>query len=448
MFSLLLKNFLRSRIAVTGLAVVMLAGILSIYIGRQHLQKQQQRIARTDHFQQEHIQRNVLFFDKEMGLLLYYLRFGLANETSPYNALSIGQRDVNTSVQSITIRGLENQRYDTDLFNPANLLAGNLDFSFVLIFLFPLLIIAFTYNILSEEKEGGTWKLVAVQSARPFSVVLQKFAVRAIVVFAALAILMLLAAIVLQLPLDSSLLATSSIAVLYLLCWFTICGWVVSLQKKSSLNAAGLLSGWILLTIVIPGAVNNYLLNKYPVPEALATAVQQREGYHEKWDMEKSVTMEKFYAHYPQFHQYRLPDAEFSWLWYYAMQQMGDDDAQAQTKQMHEKLWQRERATERISWFIPTLHAQHQLNTIARSGLGNHLQFLDSTAKFHEKKRLYFYPRIFENSPVAQENWQQFGMEYFSEDRTINWVAMLTPFLVITGLLAGVAFLNFRNKLH
>ena len=86
-----------------------------------------------------------------MGLLLYYVKFSLVNKTFPINSLAIGQRDVNPSIQSVTIRGLEGQKYDSELNNPSNLLLGNLDFSFVLIYLFPLLIIAFTYNIVSEE---------------------------------------------------------------------------------------------------------------------------------------------------------------------------------------------------------------------------------------------------------------------------------------------------------
>ena len=186
MFLLSFKNFLSSRIVVIGLLIVMFAGLVSIYIGRQHVVKQQNSIAKSIHFQQEHIQRNVKFFDKDMGLLLYYLRFCYINNATGLNGLSIGQRDVNNSIQNVTIRNLESQKYDTDLFNPSNLLAGNLDFGFVLIFLFPLFIIAVTYNLLSEEKEGGTWKLISVQSDAPFKVLRQKFYVRAIVIYAIL----------------------------------------------------------------------------------------------------------------------------------------------------------------------------------------------------------------------------------------------------------------------
>jgi ABC-2 type transport system permease protein len=47
--------------------------------------------------------------------------------------------------------------------------------------------------------------------------------------------------------------------------------------------------------------LNNYILNEYPVPEALEAMIEQRDGYHEKWDLAKEVTMEPFFEVYPQF---------------------------------------------------------------------------------------------------------------------------------------------------
>jgi ABC-2 type transport system permease protein len=425
--------------------VVLGAGILSLFIGREHLRKKQNDVVQAEHVQREHIRHTVQAVTSQMGLLLYYLRFGLVNQTDPLNALVIGQRDVNPSIQRVTIRNLENQKYDTDLYNPANLLAGNLDFSFVLVYLFPLLIIAFTYNLLSEEREGGTWQLILAQRGGALSLLVQKFAVRAAVVFAALAALLVLAAGLLSLPPDEELLAVVLLSVLYLLCWFAISFWVVSWQKSSSTSAVSLLSTWLLLTIVVPGAVNSYLSHTYPVPEALATAVKQREGYHEKWDMDKQVTMEKFYAHYPQFRKYTLPDKSFDYLWYYAMQQMGDDDASTEAQQMQARLWQREKASGLIACFFPTLHAQHQMSTLAGAGLANHLRFLEHTTGFHEKLRLHFYPKIFEKTPVTDENWDAFQVAFFSEDRTINWMSLLLPLTGMIGLFAAAGLLHFQK---
>lgn len=446
MFLLLLKRFLRSRIALTGLLVVFIAGIISIYIGKQHMQKLEENMARTEHFQREHIERNVKYHDKEIGLLLYYIQFSLANQPHPLNALSIGQRDVNNSILRVTIRNLESQKYDTDLFNPSNLLAGNMDFGFVLIYLFPLLIIGFNYNLLSEEKEGGTWQLLSAQSAHPLKILLQYLAIRAFVVITLFIVLLLLAAAILSLPFDRYLLATTAIALLYLISWFAISFWVISLQRTSSTNAALLISAWMLLTLILPAAVNNYIIRAYPVPEALATVVEQREGYHEKWDMDKQITMDKFYAHYPQFRKYALPEKQFSWLWYYAMQQLGDDESRQHAAQMREKLWQREAASEQAAWFVPTLHAQHQLNTLARSGLSNHLHFLDSTTQFHEQLRLHFYPRIFGEAAVRDQDWNAFKVEHYAEEVRINWSGILAPFVSVAILFTVLGWVSYYRR--
>jgi ABC-2 type transport system permease protein len=120
-----------------GLLLLLISGLVSLNIGKQFLEKTTQIIEETAHYQQENINRYVQNVDKEMGLLLYYLRFGLVNQTPHLAGLSIGQRDINPSIISVTIRNLEEQKYTTDLMNPMYQLLGNLDFSFVLLYFFP-----------------------------------------------------------------------------------------------------------------------------------------------------------------------------------------------------------------------------------------------------------------------------------------------------------------------
>ncbi|WP_315815843.1 DUF3526 domain-containing protein [Paraflavitalea speifideaquila] len=444
MISLAFKNFIRTRSVITGLLLLFFTGIISLYIGKQFLDKQQQHITEVRAWQQDHIKRQT-GYNKEMGLLLYYLRFTLVNQTAPINGLTIGQRDINPSIKSLTIRNLEGQLYDTGLYNPTNLLLGNLDFGFVLLYLFPLLIIACTFNTYSGEKENGTWSLLTTQSGRPKMLLLKLFALRSAVVLAVYLLLVAAAILILSLPLNSALLAFMSMGSCYLLCWFAISFWVVSWQQRSAVNAVSLLTLWVALTIVAPAGINNYLINKYPVPEALETAVQQRKGYHEKWDMDKAITMDKFYAHYPQFRKYALPDGKFSWLWYYAMQQMGDDDAQQASRQLKNKLYSREAAGEQLALFIPTLHTQWQMNNLAQSGLGNYLSYLDSAARFHESKRLYYYPKIFDNTAVNQEDWNKIDVAIYTNDQPINWTTLLLPLLISTLLLGCLSSYHLRR---
>lgn len=430
-----------------GIIFLLTVGLVALAVGKQFSQRQQQTVTDVIDFQRKDFPRNAALHQDDMGLLLYYLKFSIINQTLPLTGLSIGQRDVNASVQSVTLRALEGQKYDADLTNPANLLLGNVDFSFVLIYLFPLLIIAFTYSIISAEKETGTWPIIATQSQHLLRFVCQLFSIRLAVVLVVLLLICGLAVPVLGIPLTGGFGLLLALSVLYVLFWFSVCFWVASLQRSSSTNAMLLLGIWLALLIVIPAMVNNFMLARYPVPEAQATTLAQRKGVHEKWDMDKSATVEKFYAHYPQFRQVPTTDMPFDWRWYYAMQQVGDDESAKQAGELRLKLQQRETAGRLLARFFPTLHTQLQLNELSRSGLGNQLRFLDYTSGFHEKMRLYFYPKIFTNAPVSAERWTAFPVETFADATPISPVAVLGPLLLFIGLFAGLGWFRFRQTI-
>lgn len=447
MYLLAFKNFIRSRSVIIALTLYFLAGCISILIGRQFLQKQESAIAAVTRFQKEHIERNVIYNKDEFGLLMYYLKFAYINQPEPIAALAIGQQDINSTIQFLTIRGLEAQRYDTDLYNPYNLLTGNFDLSFVIIFLFPLLIIAVCFNGLSREKEGGTWPLVKVQSGMPLHFILQKLSIRLFTVLALLLLLLAMAKIIIPIPFDEKLMAYSLTSILYVLVWFAICFAIIALKKNSSLNALLLLSIWVLLCLLIPAAVNNYITAKYPVKEAYSTFIKQRDGYHTKWDKNKDSTMQLFFAHYPQYKNLVWTQPGFDYFWYYAMQQLGDDESAGETRAMRQKLRQREQLSSKTGLVFPAMHAQLQFTLIAGTGLQQHLQYLDSTARFHENLRLHFYPKIFNNSPVETEEWKNRVPEYFKLSNKVQWTTIILPPVIFIAMLYLIGLILFKRKI-
>lgn len=443
MKTLLFKNFVRSKGLMLGLLLLFISGLISLNIGKQFLEKNAQIIEKTAHYQQENIDRYVQNVNKEMELLLYYLRFGLVNHTPNLAGLSIGQRDINPSIISVTIRNLEEQKYTTDLMNPMYQLLGNLDFSFVLLYFFPLIIIAFCFNIISEEKEEGTWSLLLTQAQKPKNVLLWKLVIRYFSILTILFSLLIIAKFYLSIALDITFIAFCLVAILYITFWFSITWLVVSWQKGSSQNALILLITWVMLTIIIPASVNATVAAIYPVPEAFKTTLDSREAYHSKWDKAKEPTIEKFYQHYPQFRKYKHPQGyDYSWLWYYAAQQMADDESLVSSQQLKEKLQQRERLVEMIGWVVPSINTQLSFNQLSQTGMQNHLNFWKALEDFHEQKRLYFYPKIFAEMPVNQENWQQFKLISFEDTALIEWVTAIFPMLLISSLCFWKAMKN------
>lgn len=445
MYILLFKSFFRTKIFLVSLVLIMTVGVISILIGKQYLVKQEKTIDAAQVFQEESIKKNIEYHSDDLGLLLYYLRFSLVKKPENISAISIGQSDVNPLLQAVTIRGLEGQKYDTDFENLSLLMSGNLDLGFVIIYLFPLVLIAMTFNLYSEEKELGTWRILAAQTSGKASFLIKKMAVRILFVFAVLIVLMFLASAILQISMNANFWAIFLQSIMYLMFWSALCLWMVSLLKSSSFNALALISIWVVLTILIPALVNNFVINTYQVPEALDAMVEQRDGYHEKWDMEKDITMNGFIGAYPQYINYEVPEDKFSWIWYYGMQHMGDLAAKETSEVMTEKITLRNTVSEKVALFIPTMHAQLNLNNLAGTDMVSHLGFLDALSKFHEDLRLGFYDKIFREKSASSVDWTKHEIKFYQVKHDFSWLKLLLPTLFITLVIGALGAVNLRR---
>lgn len=449
MNKLLIINFLKAKESWIGLLSIFFAGILSLYFGKLFIKDIQENEHRAVQLQKENIQRNVKQHPKDIGLLLYYQKFGLVNKASPLAGLAIGQRDISPSIQRVNIRNLEEQKYNARLANPVYQLIGNLDFSFILIYFIPLVIIALCFNIISEEKEGGTWALALSQASNIKAMIRAKLLIRYGSLLAVLAVLLLIASFYLNIPLDQKYIAFCAIAVAYVSFWFAVTWWVISFHLDSSKNALALLTIWVFLNIIVPSAISGMVSLAYPMPEAFGTVVKSREGYHNKWDKEKAPTIQKFVKHYPQFAQYKHPkEARFSWFWYFAMQQMGDDEAAKQSKELQQKIKKRIGLSKSTGMFFPSAHTHLVLNHLANTGLQNQLNFIQVLEEFHEKKRLYFYPKIFGQVFSNTEKWDKHTLVKYQEQPEVNWLTSLFPLLLGISICLGAARLNQRKFYH
>ncbi|WP_145860565.1 DUF3526 domain-containing protein [Pedobacter suwonensis] len=445
-YQLEFKLFFRSSSSWIGIFVLLITGFAGLYFGKTFIARQEAVIEKAAILQKKNTLKNIEHFGDDIGLLFFHNKFTLANAPDNWAAFANGQRDINPYLISVTMLGLEGQLYDTDINNPVSLLLGNMDLSFVFIFLFPLVIIAFTYNLLSEQKESGIWSLLRAQTNQSFQVIWQKFLVRVAVIFSVALLLLLAAMFYLALPQDVTFLSVTVLILLYLSFWFAVSFFFISLGKSSNFNASALIAVWVLLCIVIPASFNLFLTRKYPVPEALQNVINQREGYHEKWDMAKEVTMKPFFKHYPQLKKYPFPEKKtFSWYWYYAMQQMGDDQALASRLAIEKKLASRQDFTDIFTFFLPTIQTQLGLNKMAGSDLATHLEFQQAVRKYHEQIRLHFYPAIFLNRDVNDTDIKDYKLEKYNRQQIPHvWINMLSVSL-LTMVMIGATALNLKR---
>jgi ABC-2 type transport system permease protein len=185
------------------------------------------------------------------------------------------------------------------------------------------------------------------------------------------------------------------------------------------------------------------------LPTSWSTTAFLREGYHAKWDLPKKPTMEKFYAVYPQYRKYPVPNDTYSPGWYYAMQFSGDLESANSSEQLFEKLNQRQMLSESIAAFNPVIAAQQLLNKIANTDLASHIRYLQSVKVHHRQIREYFYPFIFVDTPTESINWAGYPAykpNSYSSDSLTGGILAITIWSVLSLLISILLFK--RNFIH
>jgi len=174
--------------------------------------------------------------------------------------------------------------------------------------------------------------------------------------------------------------------------------------------------------------------------------IKQRDEYHKRWDTDKKETMNKFYKHYPQFSKYELKEEGFSWLWYYAMQQMGDDESKQEREAMYDKIEKREALSAQISTFFPPLQVQLSMNALANTSLIDQISFLNATSKFHEELRLQFYPKIFENNQANSVDWKKYKPSVFKSESSFSFIKNSFYMILIILILIGFGIVRISLR--
>jgi len=203
-----------------------------------------------------------------------------AMPTTPVAMFGVGLSDLFPSYFKVGINSRDQYLFADELANPAHLLWGSFDLLFVFAYLLPLFLIAFSYDLLSGEREQGVWPLVLANSASPWRLLLARLAVRAGVPLA-----LLLAVVLLGVAVQNAAWAAADhgrLAVLLLLVllwsafWLALALWVNTWQRESSFNAVVLVLAWLLLMQLAPVAINALVAAIHPPPSRAELVLEAR----------------------------------------------------------------------------------------------------------------------------------------------------------------------------
>jgi ABC-2 type transport system permease protein len=370
---------------------------------------------------------------------------------APLAALSVGQSDLLPYYFKVTSDSKENVTAGAELENPYRLLTGRFDLAFVLIYLYPLLVLAFSYNLLSAEKEHGTLSLTLSQPVSVATLALGKLAVRFVVFLVTVAALGAAASVVAGVDLSQEGVAARALlwlasVVAYGLLWFALAILVSSFGRSSSTNAMVLAALWLGFVILVPSMLNMGATTLYPVPSRVEMVQAVRDASDEA-NTQGAALLARYYQDHPEL---AVGGADQAMNDFNMIRLAVTADVEARVRPVLERyegrLAAQQQMVSRLRLLSPAILMQDALNDISGTGTARHQHFLQQVGLFHDSWRRHFVPLIFRKATV--EDYDALPSFVYGEEpertarsRIMSSIGfMLVPALVVS--LVGITRLK------
>jgi ABC-2 type transport system permease protein len=371
---------------------------------------------------------------------------------SPLAALSIGQSDLLPSYFRMSTDSREVVLSAAELENPQTLLTGRFDLSFVIIYLYPLLILVLSYNLLSGEKEQGTLTLALSQPVSLGILVRAKVFLRALLIVGFAMAVCVAGLIVANVPLTFlgtglRLALWTAVVGAYGAFWFAIAVLASTLGKPSATNAMGLAGVWLVLVVLAPATINLAVTTVYPVPSRVHM-IQAVRTASDDAAADGSRLLAKYYEDHPEL---ATDETEKAMTDFALIRVAVNDEVERRVRPVVER-YDRQLAAQQgsVDWLrylSPAIVAQDTLNDLAGTGTARHRHFLALVDAYHREWRAYFVPLIFQKARVMAHD--SIPVFRFQEERFGNVVTRasisLIALLVPTVILSGLAFRRLRR---
>ncbi len=373
---------------------------------------------------------------------------------APLASLSLGQSDMYPSYFVVNTMSMQRRKRNAELENPNHLLESRFDLAFVMVYLFPLLILAVSYDLVSSEREQGTLAMVLSQPISPAKFVAGKVGFRATVVCLLVLVFSILAFLLngvslFQEGVTWQLLLWIGIVVAYSAFWFSLAVAVNALGKSSAANAIILASLWLVWVLLLPSAVNLVVTSLYPVPSRVEFVLATRVAALDT-EAQKSQVLSGFYQDHPELlTEEEQEEAENFEAWLWASERAIDESVQPVMDRYDQQLLKQQNQVNRLRFLSPALVTQEALNDIAGTGLARYRHFLSGVDDYQLRWRAYFAPKVFQDEKLTAEDYDQFPEYSYveeSESRVTGQVFQALAGLILpTLLIFGVGLAKVRN---
>jgi ABC-2 type transport system permease protein len=362
---------------------------------------------------------------------------------APLAALSVGQSDLYPYYFKVSRQSKQYFTANDEIENPTNLLAGRFDLAFVIIYLFPLLILALSYNLISAEREQGTLAMMVSQPVALRSFVAGKVGLRAIVLLL-LAIGFSLVGFLLggmKLTAEGAwwrLLFWIGIVAAYGAFWFALAVAVNAFGKSSATNALILAGLWLVFVLLVPSLLNVAVTSIYPVPSRVEMIQATRRASAEA-TAKGSQLLAKYFEDHPELTAGGKTDPTDFYTRSIATQEETERLVQPVIDHFDRQVIGQQSLVDRFRFLSPAIVTQAALNDVAGTSVARYRHFLGLVDGFHQTWKSYFNPRIVRKAKLGADDYDRFPIFAFREEPSgvvarrvaIGLIGLLAPALAI-----------------
>ncbi len=366
---------------------------------------------------------------------------------APLPLLATGQSDLSPGHETVVLWKLAAPA-DTrsELENPSHLMAGPFDLAFVLVWLFPLFLLAPVYDLMAGDRETGTLRLALAQGIAPWRWAARRALARALPMLTLAALATLAAGFFDGAGGTVARLALALAVVLAYGFFWTTLALAVNAVARSAANAATVLgTAWVLLVIVVPTFLNVAVETLYPTPSRpeLVAAGRKASGEAERRGGE---LLNSFYRDHPEL---APPGQEADFAAQHLTMQSEVGRAVEPVRQKFDaQLARQQTAVGRWRFLSPAIAAHEALTDLAGTGYWRHRAFREQVGVLQQAVSAFFTPRIHKREPITMADFDQLPQFEFREESPGVWMsragAGLGGMIAWSAFLAGWARLKLR----
>ena len=366
---------------------------------------------------------------------------------APLPLLAAGQSDLSPGHETVVLWKLAAPA-DTraELANPSHLMAGRFDLAFVLVWLFPLFLLALVYDLMAGDREAGTLRLALAQGIAPWGWMARRALARSLPMLALAALATLAAGLFGGTDgAGTRLLIAIAVVLAYGLFWVSLALAVNAVARSAAGAATALGATWVLLVLVAPTLLNVAVETLYPTPSRpeLVAAGRKASGEAEKRGGE---LLNSFYRDHPEL---APPGQQADFAAQHLTVQGEVGRAVEPVRQKFDaQLARQQTAVGQWRFLSPAIAMHEALTDLAGTGYWRHRAFREQVGRLRQTVSDFYTPRVHKRESITMADLDKLPRFEFREEPTGVWMgrvlASLAGMLALSVGLAALAMMNLR----